>query len=90
MTLLTSNILQKVKDEFGLRTTWDLGVVRIKFRGTSFISIFSQDISPLFCEIVADYLFPVEDGGYELHRKVPYDYDSEYQVGNRHKQSDMT
>ena len=39
--------------EFGLRTTWDLGVIRIKFR--------------------------VEDGGYELHRRVAYDYDSEYQ-----------
>ncbi len=24
-------------------------------------------------------IFRVEDGGYELHRKVPYDYDSEYQ-----------
>ncbi|KAL9181334.1 hypothetical protein ACHAXT_010139 [Thalassiosira profunda] len=46
-------ILQQVKDEFGLRTTWDLGVIRIKFR--------------------------VEDGGYELHRRVAYDYDSEYQ-----------
>jgi len=53
MTLLTSNILQQIKDEFGLRMTWNLGVVRLKFR--------------------------VEDGGFELHRKVPYDYDSEYQ-----------
>eukprot|EP00580_Thalassiosira_gravida_P017404 CAMPEP_0201671090 /NCGR_PEP_ID=MMETSP0494-20130426/28561_1 /ASSEMBLY_ACC=CAM_ASM_000839 /TAXON_ID=420259 /ORGANISM="Thalassiosira gravida, Strain GMp14c1" /LENGTH=201 /DNA_ID=CAMNT_0048152335 /DNA_START=1 /DNA_END=602 /DNA_ORIENTATION=+ len=53
MTLLTSNILQQIKDKFGLRMTWNLGVVRLKFR--------------------------VEDGGYELHRKVPYDYDSEYQ-----------
>ena len=26
-------------------------------------------------------IFRVEDGDYELHRKVPYDYDSEYQVG---------
>ena len=49
MTLLTSTLLQQIKDEFGLRTTWNLGVVRLKFR--------------------------VEDGGYELHRKVPYDYD---------------
>ncbi len=24
-------------------------------------------------------IFRVEDGGYELHRKVPYDYDSEFQ-----------
>jgi len=53
MTLLTSNILQQIKDKFGLRMTWSLGVVKLKFR--------------------------VEDGGYELHRKVPYDYDSEYQ-----------
>ncbi len=53
MTLLTSKILQQIKDKFGMRMTWDLGVVRICFR--------------------------VEDGGYELHRKVPYDYDSEYQ-----------
>lgn len=36
-----------------MRMTWNLGVVKLKFR--------------------------VEDGGYELHRKVPYDYDSEYQ-----------
>lgn len=36
-----------------MRMTWNLGVVRLKFR--------------------------VEDGGFELHRKVPYDYDSEFQ-----------
>jgi len=53
MTLLTSKILQSVKDRFGLRMTWNLGVIRLKFR--------------------------VEDGGFELHRKVPYDYDSEFQ-----------
>lgn len=53
MTLLTSKILQQVKDKFGLRMTWNLGVIRIIFR--------------------------VEDGGFELHRKVPYDYDSENQ-----------
>lgn len=53
MTLLTSSTLQMIKDEFGLRATWNLGVIRLKFRA--------------------------EDGLYELHRKVPYDYDSEYQ-----------
>ena len=53
MTLLTSKILQQIKDKFGVTMTWELGVFKIKFR--------------------------VEDGGYELHRKVPYDYDSEYQ-----------
>lgn len=53
MTLLTSKILQQIKDKFGLRMTWELGVVKLTFR--------------------------VDDGGYELHRKVPYDYDSEYQ-----------
>eukprot|EP00527_Entomoneis_sp_CCMP2396_P003170 CAMPEP_0198140842 /NCGR_PEP_ID=MMETSP1443-20131203/3926_1 /TAXON_ID=186043 /ORGANISM="Entomoneis sp., Strain CCMP2396" /LENGTH=680 /DNA_ID=CAMNT_0043803377 /DNA_START=151 /DNA_END=2193 /DNA_ORIENTATION=- len=53
MTLLTSKILQQVKDKFGLRMTWELGVIKLKFR--------------------------MEDGKYELHRKVPYDYDSEYQ-----------
>jgi len=53
ITLLTSKIVQQVKDEFGIRMTWDLGVFRIKFR--------------------------MDDGGWELHRKVPYDYDSEYQ-----------
>lgn len=53
MTLLTSKILQTVKDKFNLRMTWNLGVIRLKFR--------------------------VEDGGFELHRKVPYDYDSEFQ-----------
>mmetsp|Transcript_1992 Transcript_1992/g.4201 ORF Transcript_1992/g.4201 Transcript_1992/m.4201 type:complete len:681 (-) Transcript_1992:154-2196(-) len=53
MTLLTSNVLQQIKDEFDLHMTWDLGVFRLKFR--------------------------VDDGAHELHRKVPYDYDSEYQ-----------
>lgn len=53
MTLLTSKILQQIKDKFNMRMTWELGVIKLKFR--------------------------VEDGGYELHRKVPYDYDSEYQ-----------
>jgi len=53
MTLLTSNILQQIKDKFEMRMTWELGVVKLKFR--------------------------VEDGGHELHRKVPYDYDSEFQ-----------
>lgn len=53
MTLLTSKILQQVKDKFNMRTTWNLGVVKLVFR--------------------------VEDGGFELHRKVPYDYDSEFQ-----------
>jgi hypothetical protein len=53
MTLLTSIILQQIKDKFGMRMTWNLGVVKLVFR--------------------------VEDGGYELHRKVPYEYDSEFQ-----------
>lgn len=53
MPLLTTNVLQKIKDKFGLRMTWNLGVLRLIFR--------------------------VEDGSYELHRKVPYDYDSEFQ-----------
>jgi len=53
MTLLTTKILQQIKDKFEMRMTWDLGVVRVVIR--------------------------VEDGGHELHRKVPYDYDSEYQ-----------
>lgn len=53
MTLLTSKLLQQLKDRFDLRMTWTLGVLRLKFR--------------------------VEDGDYELHRKVPYDYDSEFQ-----------
>jgi len=53
MTLLTSKILQQIKDKFQMRMTWNLGVIRLKFR--------------------------VEDGGFELHRKVPYDYDSEFQ-----------
>ena len=53
MTLLTSKILQQIKDKKNIRTTWELGVIKLKFR--------------------------VEDGGYELHRKVPYDYDSEFQ-----------
>ena len=53
MTLLTSKIMQQLKDTFGLRMTWELGVLRLKFR--------------------------IEDGDYEIHRKVPYDYDSEFQ-----------
>jgi hypothetical protein len=53
MTLLTSKILQQIKDKFNMRMTWELGVIKLKFRA--------------------------EDGGYELHRKVPYDYDSEFQ-----------
>jgi len=53
MTLLTSKILQQIKDKYQMRMTWELGVIKLKFR--------------------------VEDGGYELHRKVPYDYDSEFQ-----------
>lgn len=56
MSLLTSKILQQIKDKFGLIMTWELGVLKLKFR--------------------------VDDGGYELHRKVPYDYDSEYQGEN--------
>ena len=39
-----AKLLQQLKDTFGLRMTWELGVLRLKFR--------------------------VEDGGYELHRKV--------------------
>ena len=53
MTLLTSKILQGIKDKFGIRMTWNLGVTKLMFR--------------------------VEDGGFQLNRKVPYDYDSEYQ-----------
>jgi hypothetical protein len=53
MTLLTSKILQQIKDTYGIVMTWNLGVVRLIFR--------------------------VEDGGHELQRKVPYDYDSEFQ-----------
>lgn len=53
MTLLTSKLLQQIKDKFGLRVTWNLGVIHL-----------------VFC---------VDDGRFELHRKVPYDYDSEFQ-----------
>jgi hypothetical protein len=53
MTLLTTKILQQVKDKLGVRMTWELGVLKLKFR--------------------------VEDGTFEIHRKVPYDYDSEFQ-----------
>jgi len=54
MTLLTSKLLQQLKDRFRLRMSWTLGVVKLKFR--------------------------VDDGDKELHRTVPYDYDSEYQT----------
>ena len=53
MTLLTTKLMQQLKETFNLVMTWELGVLRLKFR--------------------------VEDGDYELHRKVPYDYDSEFQ-----------
>lgn len=53
MTLLTSKILQQLKDQFNVRMTWDLGVIKLRFR--------------------------FEDGTYQLNRKVPYDYDSEFQ-----------
>ncbi len=53
MTLLTSKILQQLKEHFRLRLTWDLSVFKMQFR--------------------------LQDGGHELYRKVPYDYDSEYQ-----------
>ena len=51
MTLLTTKLLQQIKDRFKLRMTWTLGVVKLKFR--------------------------IDDGDLELHRTVPYDYDSE-------------
>ena len=47
MTLLTHKVLQQIKDKFQLQMTWNLGVIRLKFR--------------------------VQDGQFELHRKVPYD-----------------
>jgi hypothetical protein len=53
MTLLTSKILEQIKEKFKLRMTWDLGVFKLKFR--------------------------VDEGGFEIHRKIQYDYDSEYQ-----------
>lgn len=53
MTLLTTRLLQQIKDKFKLRMTWNLGVT--------------------------DLVFRVEDGLHELHRRVPYDYDSEFQ-----------
>lgn len=53
MTLLTSKLLQQIKEKFNMHMSWNLGVLMLIFR--------------------------VEDGGYELRRKVPYDYDSEFQ-----------
>ncbi len=53
MSLLTSKIMQKVKDTFDLRMNWQLGVIRMRFL--------------------------LDDGRFQLHRRVPYDYDSEYQ-----------
>eukprot|EP00553_Chaetoceros_curvisetus_P014127 CAMPEP_0204642036 /NCGR_PEP_ID=MMETSP0717-20131115/51467_1 /ASSEMBLY_ACC=CAM_ASM_000666 /TAXON_ID=230516 /ORGANISM="Chaetoceros curvisetus" /LENGTH=700 /DNA_ID=CAMNT_0051662775 /DNA_START=70 /DNA_END=2172 /DNA_ORIENTATION=+ len=53
MTLLTSKLMHQLKDHFGIRMSWELGVIKLRFR--------------------------VEDGGYQLNRKVPYDYDSEFQ-----------
>ena len=53
MSLLTSKIMQRVKDAFNLRMNWQLGVIRMRFL--------------------------LDDGRFQLHRRVPYDYDSEYQ-----------
>lgn len=53
MTLLTSKTLQRIKDEFSLQMSWELGVFKLKFH--------------------------FEDGVYELHRTVPFDFDCEYQ-----------
>jgi hypothetical protein len=53
MTLLTSKILQQLKDRYRLRMTWNLGVFKLQFR--------------------------CSDGQADLFRRVPYDYDSEYQ-----------
>ena len=33
MTLLTGKILQRIKDTFGLRMTWNLGVIRLRDSG---------------------------------------------------------
>ena len=44
MTLLTTKLLQQLKDKFKLRLTWHLGVLKLEFR--------------------------IEDGDFELHRKV--------------------
>ena len=54
MTLLTNKVIKQLCTKFHLRLSWNLGVLRLKFR--------------------------LEDGDFEVHRKVPYDYDSEYQV----------
>ena len=53
MTLLTSKIMQQLKDRFDLSLTWKLGVLRLEFR--------------------------LDEGNHDLSRKVPYDYDSEFQ-----------
>ena len=53
MTPLTANVMKQLKKKFDLQLTWELGVLRLKFR--------------------------IQDGAFELHRKVPYDYDSEFQ-----------
>jgi len=53
MTPLTGNVMRMLCECWGLRMSWDLGVLKLKFR--------------------------LEDGLYEVHRKVPYDYDSEFQ-----------
>jgi len=53
MTLLTSKTLKQCADMVGLRMSWELGVIKLKFF--------------------------MEDGDFELQRKCPYDYDSEFQ-----------
>ena len=58
MTLLTSKTLKKCSEMVGLRMTWELGVIKLKFF--------------------------MEDGDFELQRKVPYDYDSEFQDMGRY------
>lgn len=53
ISVLTNKVLQQLKEEFGLRLAWSLGVTDLEFL--------------------------IEDGLYEVRRRVPYDYDSEFQ-----------
>lgn len=73
----------ELKEKFGLRMTWELGVTKLKFR----IEVRSCLIGRRRARLQRQRMFHShtctcivgQDGRHELHRKVPYDYDSEFQ-----------
>ena len=80
MTLLTSKIMEQLKKKFNLKMTWELGKRSIRAI-TRAHRTQSPSLPPLLFSStgVLRLKFRINDGTHELHRKVPYDYDSEFQ-----------